>query len=97
MSETETEAVPASGDEPSLVPLNGVFATDFVELLIPIMSNQTVGELAEAVAAQSEGIRVPAQDRPKVVFHEGRAVPAQLTVAAAGIKPLDRVTVEYAD
>jgi toluene monooxygenase system protein B len=86
-----------AAQEPYLIPLNGVFATDFVELLIPVMSNQTVAELAEAVAAHSEGIRVPAQDRPKVVYHEGRAVPSELTVAEAEIRPLDRVTVDYAN
>ncbi len=96
-TESPAEAQSPDAAEPYLIPLNGVFATDFVELLIPVMSNQTVAELAEAVAAHSEGIRVPAQDRPKVVYHEGRVVPPELTVAEAEIRPLDRVTVDYAN
>ncbi|WP_432828823.1 toluene-4-monooxygenase system B family protein [Dactylosporangium sp. CA-092794] len=90
MTETKTE-------EPLLVPLNAIFSDDYSELLLPIMSNSTIGELAEAVAAHSEGKRVRKQDKPKVVFHNGRIVPAHLTVAEAGIVALDHVRVEYQD
>lgn len=93
MTEIDTQDEPVT--EPSLIPLNALFADDFLEILVPVMSNQTVGELAEAVALHVEGIRVPAEDRPKVVFHDGRRVASELTVADAGIAPLDRVTVEY--
>jgi toluene monooxygenase system protein B len=86
----------AAAGEPSLIPLNALFADDFLQILVPVMSNQTVGDLADAVAQHAEGIRVPPRDRPKVVFHEGREVPPELTVAEAGIAPLDHVTVDYA-
>lgn len=83
------------GDEPQLIPLNAIFATDFVEILAPVMSNNTMDEVAAAVAYHSEGRRVRALPHPKVVIHEGRTLPGDMTVAEAGIQPLDHVTVEY--
>lgn len=82
--------------EPYLIPLNAVFADDFLEILVPVMSSNTIAELAGAVAHHVEGIRVPAEDRPKVVFHRGQIVPDHLTVDEAGIAPLDHVRVDYA-
>lgn len=81
--------------EPHLVPLNAIFAEDFVQILVPIMSNNTIAELAEAVAHHTEGRRVPKRDLPKVVFHEGRRLDPAVTVAESGIGPLDHVRVEY--
>ncbi len=99
MTESELHDAPAAqaagGGEPSLVPLNALFADDFLQILVPVMSNQTVAELAEAVAVHAEGIRVPVQDRPKVVYLEGRRLDPQLTVAEAGIAALDHVMVDY--
>ena len=89
-------SAPEPASEPSLIPLNALFADDFLQILVPVMSNQTVTELAEAVAEHAEGVRVPPQDRPKVVFHNGRELPPELSVAEAGIAPLDHVTVDYA-
>ena len=51
--------------EPHLVPLNGIFATDFVEILVPVMSNQTMDEVAAAVAHHSEGRRLRALRTPR--------------------------------
>jgi len=82
--------------EPYLIPLNAVFDDDFLEILVPVMSNNTVAELAGAVAQHVEGVRVPARDAEKVVFFDGRALPPHLTVAEAGIAPLDHVRVDYA-
>ncbi|MDN5859913.1 MAG: toluene-4-monooxygenase system B family protein [Pseudonocardia sp.] len=82
-------------DEPQLVPLNAIFATDFVEILAPVMSNNTMDEVAAAVAHHSEGRRVRALPHPKVVIHNGRTLPGDTTVAEAGIGPLDHITVEY--
>jgi toluene monooxygenase system protein B len=81
--------------EPSLVPLNAIFAEDFVQILVPIMSNNTIAELADAIAHHTEGRRVPKKDLPKVVFHGGKRLDPSLTVAEAGIGPLDHVRVEY--
>jgi len=80
---------------PQLVPLNAIFADDFVQLLVPVTTADTVREVAAAVAHHVEGKRVRAQDAEKVVFHKGRRLAPELTVAEAGIGPLDHVRVEY--
>ncbi|TCK22022.1 toluene-4-monooxygenase system B family protein [Pseudonocardia endophytica] len=80
---------------PQLVPLNAIFSTDFVEILVPVTTANTMNEVAGAVAEHVEGKRVRAQPYPKVVIHKGRKVPGDMTVAEAGFAPLDHVTVEY--
>jgi len=93
----ETAAAPeAQQTAPYLIPLNAVFDDDFLQILVPVMSNNTVAELAGAVAQHVEGVRVPARDADKVVFHNGRRLSPELTVAEAGIAPLDHVRVDYA-
>jgi toluene monooxygenase system protein B len=77
-----TAELGAEDRAPELVPLNAIFATDFVQILVPVTTANTMAEVAAAVAHHVEGKRV-------------RALPADITVAAAGIKPLDHVTVEY--
>jgi toluene monooxygenase system protein B len=78
-----------------LVPLHAVFATDFVAILVAVTTDSTMAQVAEAVAAHVEGKRVRALPFEKVVIHHGRRLPSSLTVAQAGFKPLDHVTVEY--
>ncbi|ODU06039.1 MAG: toluene monooxygenase [Pseudonocardia sp. SCN 72-86] len=89
MTSTESAA------EPQLVPLNAIFSTDFVEILVPVTTANTMDEVAAAVAYHSEGRRVRALPHPKVVVHEGRTLPGHMTVAEAGIGALDHVSVEY--
>src|SRR5262245_32994588 len=72
---------------PYLIPLNAVFDDDFLELLVPVMSDNTIAELAAAVAQHAEGIRVPARAAEKAVFFDGRRLAPGLTVAEAGIAP----------
>ena len=81
------------GDE--LVPLHAVFATDFVAILVEVTTDSTMAEVAEAVAVHVEGKRVRALPFEKVVLHRGRRVPSSLTVAQAGFKALDHITIEY--
>jgi toluene monooxygenase system protein B len=78
-----------------LVPLNAIFHTDFVQLLVPVTTDNTMDEVAAAVAHHSEGRRVRALPHPKIVIHAGRKLPGAMTVAEAGIQPLDHVSVEY--
>ncbi len=78
-----------------LVPLHAVFATDFIAILVPVTTDSTMAQVAEAVAAHVEGKRVRALPFEKIVIHHGRRLPSSLTVAQAGFKPLDHVTVEY--
>jgi toluene monooxygenase system protein B len=86
---------PAAGQAPQLVPLNAVFATDFVQILVPVTTADTMAEVAAAVARHVEGKRVRALPYDKVVIYRGERLPAGMTVAAAGIKPLDHIAVEY--
>jgi toluene monooxygenase system protein B len=85
----------AADDPPQLVPLNAIFATDFVQILVPVTTANTMREVAAAVAYHVEGKRVRALPYDKVVIYRGERLPAEMTVAAAGIRPLDHVTVEY--
>jgi toluene monooxygenase system protein B len=80
---------------PELIPLNAIFATDFVQILVPVTTADTIAEVAEAVAHHVEGKRVRALSYPKIVIHNGRRLAPEITVAAAGIRPLDHVAVEY--
>nr|AGV05236.1 toluene-4-monooxygenase system protein B [Bordetella holmesii] len=80
---------------PEVVPLNAIFSTDFVAILVPVTTANTMDEVAVAVAYHSEGRRVRARPYPKVVIHHGKKLPGHLTVAEANIKPLDHIAVEY--
>jgi toluene monooxygenase system protein B len=80
---------------PELVPLNAIFATDFVQILAPVTTANTMAEVAAAIAHHVEGKRVRALPYPKVVVHNGRKLPPEMTVAEAGIAPLDHIAVEY--
>jgi toluene monooxygenase system protein B len=82
---------------PELVPLNAIFATDFVQILVPVTTASTMNEVAAAVAHHVEGKRVRGLPYPKVVIHNGRKLPGEMTVAEAGIAPLDHIAVEYDD
>jgi toluene monooxygenase system protein B len=93
-SDTDTTAA-AEDLAPQLVPLNAIFATDFVQILVPVTTANTMAEVAAAVAYHVEGKRVRALPYDKVVIYHGERLPADMTVAAAGFKPLDHVTVEY--
>ena len=80
---------------PELIPLNAIFATDFVQILVPVTTANTMTEVAAAVAHHVEGKRVRGLPFPKVVLHNGRKLPGEMTVAEAGIAPLDHIAVEY--
>ena len=41
--------------EPQLVPLNAIFATDFVQILVPVTTANTMAEVAAAVARPCRG------------------------------------------
>lgn len=80
---------------PELVPLNAIFATDFVQILVPVTTANTMNEVAAAVAHHVEGKRVRALPYPKIVIHNGKPLPGEVTVAEAGIAALDHIAVEY--
>lgn len=78
-----------------MVPLNAIFADDVVELLVPVNTTDTIAEVAAKVAYHVEGRRVRARNLPKAVFHDGRELSPEMTVAQAGIEPRDHVRVDY--
>ncbi|HEX7659835.1 MAG TPA: toluene-4-monooxygenase system B family protein [Pseudonocardiaceae bacterium] len=94
-SSTGTVQLGPEDQAPQLVPLNAVFANDFVQILVAVTTANTVREVAAAVAGHVEGKRVRALPYEKVVFHNGRRLSPDITVAEAGIAPLDHVRVEY--
>jgi toluene monooxygenase system protein B len=89
----ETAEATETAAEPQLVPVNAIFADDFVEILVAI----TTAEVAGKVAYHVEGKRVRARDAEKVVYHNDRVLAPDQTVAEAGIAPFDHIRVDYAD
>jgi toluene monooxygenase system protein B len=74
-----------------LVPVYGFLAGDTLGLLVLMQDHETVAELAQRLtraASPRIATRLPAQ-----VFHRGRRLDPQLTIAAAGLVALDRVDV----
>src|SRR5580700_9976898 len=77
MSDTEMTADLGAEDlAPQLVPLNAIFATDFVQILVPVTTANTMQEVAAAVAYHVEGRRVRALPYQKVVIYQGERLPA---------------------
>jgi toluene monooxygenase system protein B len=83
--------------QPRPVPVNAIFADDFVELLVVLTTADTVADVANKVAHHVEGKRVRARNAEKVVYHNDRILSSHQTVAEAGIAPFDHVRVDYAD
>jgi toluene monooxygenase system protein B len=80
----------------ALIPLQAVFDGDMVVLLVPVDDQDPMTTVAGKVAHHVVDRRVAARDRPLLVRHAGRTLPGDLTVAAAGLVPLDVVDVGYA-
>jgi toluene monooxygenase system protein B len=82
--------------EPDRIPINAKFGDDFVMQLVVVTSADTMAEVAQKVAHHSVGKRIKPEPRDLVVYYEGRAVAAHITVNEAGIRPLQHVFVDYA-
>jgi toluene monooxygenase system protein B len=80
----------------SAVPVNARFDDDFVTRLTMVLPSDTLGEVARKVAAPVVGRRVPNRDAGMAVRHLGRVLPAEMTVAEAGIKPFQSIFVGWA-
>jgi toluene monooxygenase system protein B len=83
--------------EAQAVPINALFGTDFVTLLVVVMSTDTMSEVSRKVAAHVVGKRVARRDAGMAVYYRDRLVPEDWTVAQAGIAPLQFVFVDYVD
>jgi toluene monooxygenase system protein B len=97
MTDTTANHSPLGPEDraPEPVPLCAVFDDDFVAFLCPVTTAFTMDEVAEAVAFHTEGRRVRAENFPKIVIHDGQVLPGDMTVAEAGIVPMDFVRVDY--
>ncbi|MCL4421722.1 MAG: toluene monooxygenase [Actinobacteria bacterium] len=95
---TDIKAVPDQPvSEGQPVPINAMFEGDFVTQFALVLDTDTIDELAQKVAAQVVGRRQRPRDAGFVVSVEGRVLPSQITVAEAGIQPLDNVFVGWAE
>lgn len=80
----------------ALFPAQAIFEGDFVVLLVPVDDEQPMTEVAQVVAHHVVGKRVPAQDRPLQVSHNGEVLADDATLASLQIPPLDVLRVAYA-
>ncbi len=79
------------------VPVNARFDNDFVTQLVLVLDTDTVEEAARKVAHHVVGRRIPPRDAGLVLRVDGKPLPSGLTVAEAGISPLDSVFVGWAE
>ena len=77
------------------VPVNARFDEDFITRLTMVLPTDTMREVARKVAAPVVGRRVPNRDAGMAVRHHGRVLPAEMTVAEAGIKPFQSIFVGW--
>ncbi|KWW99968.1 hypothetical protein TH66_06975 [Carbonactinospora thermoautotrophica] len=92
-----SEQVQGPADEGQPVPINALFENDFVTQLVLVLDTDTIDELARKVAYHVVGRRQRPRNAALVVRHNGEVVPGHLTVAEAGINPLDNVFVGWAE
>jgi hypothetical protein len=78
-----------------LVPLYGFLRGDSIGLVVLVHDHQLVADIA-ATLQQAATVRVAPAARATVYYHGRRLDPA-LTVAAAGLQPLDRIDVVQED
>ncbi|HVZ71427.1 MAG TPA: toluene-4-monooxygenase system B family protein [Polyangia bacterium] len=89
MSDAFTEAQP--------IPINALFGSDFVTLLVVVLSTDTMAEVSAKVAANVVGKRVAPRKAEMAVFYRDERVPRERTVEEMGITPLQFVFVDYVD
>ena len=82
---------------PQPVPINAKFDDDFVTQLVVVLETDSMREVAAKVAHHVVGKRQPARDADLVVRYQGRSLPPDLTVAEAGITPLQNVYVDWVE
>jgi toluene monooxygenase system protein B len=77
------------------MPVNATFDEDFITRVTMILPTDTMREVARKVAAPVVGRRVRNRDAGMAVRHHGRVLPAEMTVAEAGIKPFQSILVGW--
>ena len=81
--------------DPQPVPINAKFDDDFVTQLVVVLDTDTMREVAAKVAQHVVGKRQPSRDVGMVVRYQGRSLSPDLTVAEAGITPMQNVYVDW--
>ncbi|CQD14042.1 Toluene-4-monooxygenase system protein B (TmoB) [Mycobacterium lentiflavum] len=81
----------------ALLPLTANFEGDVLELLIPVDDADTVEHVGQQVAHHVVGHRVPRQDAPLHVRHEGRILASDTIIGASGVEPMDHLEVFYGE
>lgn len=82
-------------DQP--IPINALFGTDFVSLLVMILPSDTIAQVGAKVAANVVGKRIAPRAADLAVYLEDRRIPRDWTVEQAGITPRQFVFVDYVD
>jgi toluene monooxygenase system protein B len=77
------------------VPLQAVFRSDFVTLLVLVDDEDTMEVVAEKVAHHVIQRRLPPQDAPMRVQYNNRVLAPEQTVSQAGILPMSFVEVFF--
>ena len=83
--------------DPQPVPINAKFDDDFVTQLVVVLDTDTMQDVAAKVAHHVVGKRLPTRDADMVVRYQGRDLPSDMTVAEAGIEPLQNVYVDWVE
>jgi toluene monooxygenase system protein B len=83
--------------DPQPVPINAKFGDDFVTQLVLVLDTDTMREVAAKVAHHVVGKRLPNRDADMVVRYQGRTLSPDITVAVAGIAPLQNVYVDWVE
>jgi toluene monooxygenase system protein B len=81
--------------DPQSVPINAKFEDDFITQLVFVLDTDTMREVAAKVAQHVVGKRQPARDAGMVVRYQGRSLPPDITVAEAGIAPMQNLYVDW--
>lgn len=74
-----------------MIPLYGFLEGDTLGLLLLAEEDETLGQLARRLQ-ESAALRVAPFDDPEI-RHQGRSLPSECRVGAAGLAPLDRIDV----
>jgi len=83
--------------DPQPVPINAKFDDDFVTQLVVVLNTDTMREVAAKVAQHVVGKRLPKRDADMAVRYQGHVLSADMTVAEAGIAPLQNVYVDWVE
>jgi toluene monooxygenase system protein B len=84
-------------DAAQAIPVNALFGTDFVTLLVVVLSTDTMSQVSEKVAAHVVGKRIAPRAAEMAVYYRDKVVPKESTVAQAGIAPFQFVFVDYVE